>query len=294
MIQNNRSLFYALLAIIFWGTIATAIKIALADVNTSQLLAIATCISLITFFVLILKNKKLHLLVHQSKKQIFTSLLTGLINPFLYYNLLFISYSQLPAQEALILNYTWPILLLILSILFLKEKFTLRVMSATLICFLGVVVIISKGDILGISFTNLKGDLLVLSSAAIWAIYWIINLKDNRDPLIKLTSGFFFGAIFSLLYYFIFSNPTMPSTKGILASIYIGLFEMGITFFIWLSALNMAKKMSTIFNLAFITPFLSLCFISIFLKEPIKSTSIMGLSIIIIGIIVQNKKTKST
>ena len=56
------------------------------------------------------------------KKNFFLILLLGLINPFLYYIVLFEAYNLLPAQEAQAINYTWVLVLSIFSIIFLKEE----------------------------------------------------------------------------------------------------------------------------------------------------------------------------
>ncbi len=57
--------------------------------------------------------------------------------------------------------------------------------------------------------------------------------------------------------------------QGIAGAIYVGLFEMGITFVLWLTALKKATHIARISNLIFISPFLSLLLISFILGEPI-------------------------
>ena len=42
----------------------------------------------------------------------------GLVNPFLYYLVLFKAYDLLPAQEAQAINYTWALMLAFLSVIF--------------------------------------------------------------------------------------------------------------------------------------------------------------------------------
>ena len=77
------------------------------------------------------------------------------------------------------------------------------------------------------------------------------------------------------------------SIKGILAGVYTGIFEMGLTFYLWLKALKLAETADKISNLVFLAPFLSLVFISIFLGEHIYYTTFIGLVLIIGGIIYQ-------
>ena len=73
---------------------------------------------------------KIHII--NNYKLVFT---LGLINPFLYYLVLFKAYDLLPAQEAQAINYTWALMLAFLSVIFLKQKLTLKDILAGIICF---------------------------------------------------------------------------------------------------------------------------------------------------------------
>ncbi len=79
-------------------------------------------------------------------------------------------------------------------------------------------------------------------------------------------------------------------SKGFLSAIYIGLFEMGITFYFWLRALKMAETTDKISNLVYLAPFLSLVFVHFILREPVYYTTPAGLLFIISGIWYQNRK----
>ncbi len=59
---------------------------------------------------------------------------------------------------------------------------------------------------------------------------------------------------------------------------------MGVTFVLWLRALNISKSTALIGNLVFLSPFLSLIFINLILHEQIMPSTIVGLVLIILGI----------
>jgi drug/metabolite transporter (DMT)-like permease len=80
--------------------------------------------------------------------------------------------------------------------------------------------------------------------------------------------------------------------KGVAASVYIGIFEMGITFLFWLKALQMASTTAKVSNLVYLAPFLSLVFIHFILHEPVYYTTLLGLVFIISGIFIQNRRSK--
>jgi len=82
------------------------------------------------------------------------------------------------------------------------------------------------------------------------------------------------------------------SLKGWVSAVYIGLFEMGLTFFFWLKALQLAPSTDKVSNLVYLAPFLSLVFVNFILHEPLYLTTPLGLLLIITGILIQNKKKR--
>jgi len=286
MKSEQKSYLYALTAILLWSTVATAFKISLEGLDFIQLLLYSSFTSAVMLFILIILLKKLYLLKEFLRNKLLKGLLMGLLNPFIYYSVLFKSYSILPAQEAMILNYTWPIMLVLLSVLFLKQSVSLLNLIAIIVSFAGIAVIATHGNLNDFRFTNITGDLLALGSSVIWALFWILNMHDKHDIHIKLFVSFFIGFIFSVILTIFFSEFRFPETRYMLATIYIGLFEMSITFTLWLHALQLSKTADKISNLAFLSPFLSLVFISLVLGEEIQLSSIIGLLMIVSSIVI--------
>lgn len=290
MDNQQKAYSFAILAVILWSTVASAFKISLRYVDYLELLLYASFFSTFIIFVVLLIRKKLHLLRTYSFKDFILAAFLGFLNPFLYYIVLFKAYSILPAQEAITLNYTWPLMLVLLSIPLLKQKINFLSIIAIIISFFGVIVIATRGDFTSLSFSNIKGDLLPLSSAVIWALFWIFSLKDRHDVVVKLFVSFCFGLIFSIILVIVrstFVGFSLPNIKGLLGSAYVGFFEMGLTFIVWLSALKYAKTTAQVSNFIYITPFLSLFVVSIVVGEKILFSTIIGLVFIIVGIILQ-------
>ncbi|NOQ24775.1 MAG: EamA family transporter [Bacteroidales bacterium] len=293
MKPQNKAYIYAGLTILFWGTSASAFKIGLKYLDYFQLLFIATLTTVVFLFVVLLYQKKLILIKQFSIKDYSHSMLLGFLNPFLYYTVLFIAYSLLPAQVAQPLNFVWPITLVLLSAPILKQKLKLKSMVALLLSFLGVILISSEGDIMNMKFSNPLGISLALGSSVAWALFWLYNVKDSRDEILRLFLNFTFALLFITITTVIFSDIKTLNLEGLLAGIYIGLFEMGITFVIWLKALKLVGRTDKISNLIYLTPFCSLIFISIFLNEKIFLTTLFGLILIVIGIVIQQVKKRN-
>ena len=291
--MQRRAYTYAAIAVLAWATVASAFKISLRYLHFLQLLFYASLVSTIVLFLIVFIQKKLTLLSSYSINQYLQSMVLGFFNPFLYYVVLFKAYSLLPAQEAQPLNWTWPITLSVLSIPILRQKMTLRSFCALCISFVGVLIISTRGHILNFRLTNPLGVSLALGSSLVWALFWIYNVRDKRDAVVKLFLNFLFGSILILLTVSLFSDISVTDIRGLLGAAYVGLFEMGITFVIWLKALQLSKTTAQVSNLIFVTPFISLIVIHFVLGEHILLSSVVGLTFIITGVIIQHYSRRS-
>lgn len=292
MKNQNKAYFFALLTVALWSTMSSAFKLTLGFMSFDNLLFWSVLFACISVGILLILSGRYKLLKQLTRQQLIRSAIYGLLNPFAYYLVLFRAYELLQAQEAGVLNYTWPVVLVILSVIFLKQKISRLSILAILISFMGLLVISTKGDILHMNFQNPYGAFLAVGSSIIWASYWIINLNDKREEISKIFINLFFGFLYISVYKLAFSPIEIPPLKGLLGAIYIGVFEMGITFVLWLMALKLSTTTAKVSNLIFLSPFIALFFISIFVGEKIHPTTIFGLILIISGIFLQQFKSK--
>jgi drug/metabolite transporter (DMT)-like permease len=293
MDKSRQSYIYAGLAIFFWSTIPTAFKISLGELDILPMLTIASLTSTIVLLIIVLAGKKAHLVRLTSRNELLRSMILGLINPFLYYLILLKAYQLLPAQIAQPLNMIWPIILVFLSVPILGQKIERKSFVALLISFAGVYFISSQGRLFKPGHSDLAGVLLATGSSVFWAFYFILNVKDKRDEGVKLLLNFVFGSIYLIAAMIITGRWQIETGfRGVASSIYVGIFEMGITFFFWLKALQMSSTTAKVSNLVYLAPFLSLVFVHYFLHEPVYYTTPLGLVLIISGIFIQNRRSK--
>jgi drug/metabolite transporter (DMT)-like permease len=294
MNRSKQSYIYAGLAVLFWSTIPTVFKIGLGELDVLTMLTIATFTSTIVLFLIVVGSKKLGLLVKMTRKDFLISALLGLINPFIYYIIVLKAYKLLPAQVAQPLNMIWPIVLVFLSVPILKQKIPLKSFIALLISFTGVYIISSQGELFRPGKSDIVGVLLATGSSVFWALYFIFNMKDKRDESVKLFTNFAFAAIYLSAGILLFDGSVnVISFKGVAASVYVGVFEMGVTFYFWLKALQLATTSDKVSNLVFFAPFLSLIFVHFIIGEPVYYTTPAGLLLIISGIFIQNRRSKT-
>ena len=282
MEHQKKAYIFAILAVLLWSTVATAFKIALRDFPPEIMLLYASISATLVLFIFFIFDKTASKIKLIDFKK---SALAGLFNPFIYYLILFEAYDLLPAQIAQPLNYTWPIVLSIFSAYYFKQKLRIGIWIGLLVSFTGVVLISAQTSAFG--ELNSWGIFLALFSSIVWSTYWIINMKDKRANSKKLFLNFLLGSVFVFCYILLKQESFKYNTEAMLASIYIGFFEMGITFFFWMKALSLTQQTAKINNLVFLSPFLSFFLIALILEEKIQLMSIIGLIVIILGIILQ-------
>lgn len=286
MKNQSKAYIFTAFSIIFWATVATAFKISLKYISPVQLLFVSSMSSLAILFLIALLTGKIKILRDFTKQDYLFSALMGLINPFGYYLILFKGYDLLPAQIAQPLNVTWGIVIVFLSIPILKQKVHWQNYISLVLAFIGVSLIAYGGEVSAYLNINITGVFLCLSTSFIWSIYWLINTKDKQDEVVRLMMNFVFGAIYILIFVTIDKSLMNFDMRGFIPAVYVGIFEMGLTFWLWLQAMKFSENTAKISIYIYIFPVLSMFFIHYFLGEKILFTSIIGLILVISGVLV--------
>jgi len=285
--NEQRALLFGLGAVLLWSTVATAFKLSLEYLSPVQLLAWASLVSLLTLGALLVATGRLAEVLRGSRRDYLRSLALGLVNPLCYYLVLFEAYDRLPAQEAQPLNYTWAFTLAILAVPLLGHRLTRADVVGGLVAYAGVWTIATRGEVFSLEFANPAGVALALGSTLLWALYWIYSTRDKRDPLVALFCNFALGLPFVLLACALTDGLALPGWPALAGAAWVGVFEMGLAFALWLSALRLTQSASRIGNLIFLSPFLSLFFIRTFVGEAILPSTWIGLVLIITGLAAQ-------
>lgn len=290
--NKSKSILYAILSVILWSTVATAFKVALGGLDYLLLLLISSITSWLVLFIAIIFGIGFQSVMCLSVRELLPFALLGFLNPFLYYVLLFNAYSLLKAQEALVLNYTWAVMLVIFSVPILRQKIKWNGIMSVLVSFIGVIIVATNGEVLSMQFKNTVGIAFALLSAVVWSLYWLFSAKLEIDRTLVLFMNFTFGIFYIFIFQFFNDFDLKFESVHFFAAVYIGLFEMGLTFLFWLTSLKLAERTELIANLIFLTPFLSLIFINFVLGEKINYSTLIGLFFVIFGIIISKLEKK--
>ena len=185
------------------------------------------------------------------------TLAVGVYVLFGYHLMLFIALQTAPAVEANLLNYLWPLLIVILAPLFTKSlKLGARHIIAASAGFTGAAIAITSNGQAGLSFDFETGYLFALAAAVIWATY---SLTTTKLPAFPTSAIGLFGLVAGLLAigaHFVLEEPATISASNWWLLILLGLGPLGASFYFWDAALKIGDP-RRIGLLAFLTPLLS-------------------------------------
>ena len=185
------------------------------------------------------------------------TLAVGVYGLFGYHLMLFIALQTAPAVEANLLNYLWPLLIVILAPLFTKSlKLRARHIIAASAGFTGAAIAITSNGQAGLSFDFETGYLFALAAAVIWATY---SLTTTKLPAFPTSAIGLFGLVAGLLAigaHFVLEEPATISASNWWLLILLGLGPLGASFYFWDAALKIGDP-RRIGLLAFLTPLLS-------------------------------------
>jgi drug/metabolite transporter (DMT)-like permease len=267
---------------------ATAFKWALEFNTPMALITLAATVSWCFFGARVIVAGSLKSMHEMNSVLILRCLLLGLLNPAFYYWILLTAYDLLPAQDAMAINDTWGLTLPLVASLFSRTLPTKYETGLALLSYLGILVIATNGHLGSLEFDRPAGVALALFSTVIWGLSWVVNSRivdaNNIDAELALFLNF--SAALPVLWIVTGLTGQLPSVSvgSLLGGLYVGLFEMGIAFVLWMNAMRLTDNPLRISSLIFLAPPLSLLLIGTVLNETIAGSTLVGLVIILMGL----------
>lgn len=272
-----------------WSTVATAFSISLRYLTPLQLVTLASAVSWCFLSLRLLQPARWQALRATAMRERLLALAVGWLNPGLYYLVLFAAYDRLPAQEAMAINYSWGITLALIAAPLLGQKLTLHSLLTGGISYFGIIIIATRGEPGALNFAQPDGIALALLSTLIWSLYWVINARKTMDPEVQLFLNFT-GALPPLCALVWYHGAALPASwQGWAGGLYVGLFEMGVAFVLWMGAMQATRSTIRISSLIFLSPPLSLLFIRLIAGEPLRLYTLAGLLLILLGLWLQRR-----
>lgn len=275
------SILLALTAILIWSTLAL-FSSQLTHVSPFLVLGVALMLS------------GSYSLVRRSAWRIpLTTLGVGVGGIFGYHFLYFRAMALAPAVEASLINYLWPLLIVVLSPLVLSGyRLRPRHVFGALLGLAGAGLIATSASSAGplsLRFEYLAGYLMMAGAALIWALY---SLLTKRVPHFSTESVAAFCTVSGLLAlaFFLLSGGSLAQVQALsshdwLVIVLCGLGPMGAAFFFWDAALKRGDP-RRIGSLAYLTPLLSTLNLVVFARLSLTPVSFAAMALIVTGAVV--------
>ncbi len=241
----------ALGAIVLWSSLAS-----LATLIPNVPVFLKTGIGLLIGSVIALPLARFQIKQLAVKPKI---LLLGVYGLFGYHAALFVALSTSPSVQANLVNYLWPLLIVLLAPLFSKKvKLNLRVVIGGLMGFIGASLAILSGSSSDGLFYS--GYLFAFMAAVIWSTYSLATNRIGSFPtpsvgLFALVSG-----ILSIAMHFVFETQVSLTSFDWMILVLLGLGPLGAAFYLWDYAIKRSNPQE-IGLLSFLTPLLSTGFL---------------------------------
>jgi len=197
-------LLLALFAInVFWGGSFVANAIALKSIGPVEIASLRFFIAapLLAAVTYLWKGKEIF---RFDRKDLGTFVIMALTGVTFQYVLQVSAQDYTTATNASLLINTSVFFIIFLSAMFLKEKLTGWRIAGSMVGFVGVALLVSKGSLAFDPGGHTLGDVMIIACAFLWAIYSIFGKKiaSKYHPLTVLNYVFAFGAIGLVPFYF--------------------------------------------------------------------------------------------
>lgn len=287
----KKSYIYAGVTVLIWSTLATVVKLVLKDIPNFQALALGSAFAFVFLLIVNLTNGSVKEMKNYRVKDYLVMAGLGFLGLFMYSALYYYGIAVLGSQEACILNYLWPLMIVVFACVILRERLTIRKIIAMLMSFAGIVVLTIGGD--GASAGNrLFGIAACVIAAVCYGLFSVLNKKHSLNQNITMMWIWFTTGICSLAAGLLFEK--WQSVEGFqwLGLAWLGIVVNAVAYLLWAIALKGADDSAKIANLAYLVPFLSIIISWLVLKEQITINAIFALILIIGGILLQSIRLK--
>lgn len=246
-----KSTFAALAAVVLWSSLA-----GLATLLPEVPVLMKTAIGLLIGSLFALPLSRFNLGALRVKPSV---LLLGVYGLFGFHAALFLALQTAPSVQANLINYLWPLLIVLLSPLFIKSaKLTLRLVVGSLIGFSGAAVAILSGSTESFEFSI--GYLFALIAAIVWATYSLGTKVIGSFPTAAVGVFALVAGLLALALHILFESPVELLPQDWLILIAIGAGPLGAAFYFWDYALKNGNP-QRIGLMAFLTPLMSTTFL---------------------------------
>ncbi|MEX5791385.1 DMT family transporter [Providencia hangzhouensis] len=211
----------------------------------------------------------------------------------LFYLLLYYGYSIENGIAVLVIQYSWPLVIILLSVVLLKDKLAGRQIIGIIVGFIAVIITFTKGQITQLHVENPTALLLVFSGAFCFALMSVFSRQYSIDPYISTVWLFIFSTLTSFALLILFSEMQLPSKAAFWPTLVNGILINGVSYILWFKAMNTGHS-AKIASVVFLSPVLSVLWLVLILNDVFEIAYAIGVLLVIIsGVLCVGAKSQS-
>lgn len=288
MIKNTKALHMLFLLTLgaVWGGSFLFLRISAPEVGPFVVTATRIYLALPCLLVYALFIKRISLRNLPWKKLI----LLGLLNTAIPFTAIAAAEVYLTASLGAILNATTPIFMALLVTLFLKERQNMATIIALLIGFAGVVVIVGWQPMvwswqLGLAILASLTGALFYGIGGLYAAHCVKGL-----PPLAMAIGQLTGAGLILTPFALYAMPhSLPSAETLGSLLGLGILSTGVAYLCYFNLIKLVGPSKTL-TVTYLIPGFGILWGVLFLGEQVPFTSMLGLAMILLGVLILNLK----
>lgn len=289
MTETFKGTFYALLAVAMFATLGTGFKMAVTRMSSYSVVVWIAIWATLTLFCFLIREKRVGAIVAEYRQRPLFFPVAGIVGLGVQQFLCLKTYEYIPASQAVILHYTYPLMMLLLSWLLFREKSDWWALCCVVLGFVGVFVLVSAGG--GVGDLRLSiGVAVALGTAFSFALFCVLI----KHASFSVTPGMFllnlFGMLFLLCLLPLYPMQWSISGTDMLLMAYLGIFPTAVAFILWNRALRMIPTGRSS-NCALLVPILSLACITVVLNERIDLMQALGMAIVLVSVFLNVRLT---
>ena len=219
------------------------------------------------------------------------TLALGVYGLFGYHAALFIALQTAPSVQANLVNYLWPLLIVVLAPLFLRSsRLSLRIILAAIVGFTGAAVAVLSGGAGTGGFEI--GYLFALIAAIVWATYSLGTKVTAPFPTAAVGVFAFVAGALAICAHFFFEPAVAIEMRDWSLLVLLGIGPLGAAFYFWDFAIKHGNPQQ-LGLLSFLTPLLSTALLVTVTGEEFSPLLILSAALIIAGALLGREKTKT-
>ncbi len=265
-----------------WALIPVVSKLGQTRMDNHQFLFWSSLISFLALGAWSMIKGCLEELIHLKAAEWLYLAVLGLLGTYIYYLFLYLGYAVGNGMEILVIQYSWPILIVILSLFIHKEKLTLKKVLSLILGFTGVLFVLTKGNLRDIQFDNAGLIILVALGAFCFALFSVLGGRVKVNPFAANTVYFLMAAAASFVSMLLFSGWETPGAEEIIPVALNGVVVNGFSYVLWIVALrDTSPGFAAPFT--YLTPVLSAFYLVFIFQEPFFPAYGIGLFLVLAG-----------